>query len=98
MRVLWSSQAKADILAILAYIAEERPEAARRMAERIRASMRGAGDHPFLGRAVPELDVANIRERIVPPYRVLYQVRKADIVVLAVVHSRRQLVQDPEER
>lgn len=71
--------------------------AARRMAEQIRSSMRTAAEHPLLGRVVPELDVANIRERIVPPYRVLYQVRRADILVLAVLHSRRQLLPEPEE-
>jgi addiction module RelE/StbE family toxin len=97
VRLRWTEGARADLLAIVAYIAEERPAAARKMAARITASIRAAAEHPFIGRAVPELGVDSIRERIVPPYRVVYQVRREDLIVLAVVHSSREALREPEE-
>jgi addiction module RelE/StbE family toxin len=89
MRLRWTERARADLLAIIAHISEQRPAAARKMAAHIHASMIATLDHPLIGRVVPELDVADIRERLVPPYRVIYQLRGDPLLVLAVVPSRR---------
>jgi plasmid stabilization system protein ParE len=37
---------------------------------------------------VRELGIDSIRERVVPPYRVVYQVGDKEIRILAVVHGR----------
>ncbi len=43
---------------------------------------------PFSGRIVPEIGDKNIREKLVHIYRVVYQVEKARIVILAVIHGK----------
>ena len=46
---------------------------------------------PLAGRAVPELRDAQVRERFLYSYRVIYEVRPDRIEVLAVLHGRRLL-------
>lgn len=91
MRLRWTDQARDEVLRAFLYIAAERPKAARALMYRIRDSLRTACEHPLMGRTVPELEVANIRERIVPPYRLIYQVRRDELVVLSMLHERREL-------
>lgn len=47
--------------------------------------------HPLAGRVVPELGGANVRERFLYSYRVIYEVDPERIDVLAVLHGRRLL-------
>lgn len=91
MNLRWTDQARDELLRAFYHIASDRPAAARALVQRIRASLRTACEHPLMGRTVPELDVANIRERIVPPYRIIYQVRRGELIVLSVLHERREL-------
>jgi len=87
----WSEQARRDLVAIFEYIAEDNPSAARRLLKRIRGSHDLLLRHPMMGRVVPEFEVANIRELIVVPYRVIYQVQLDCILFLTVIHGRRSL-------
>lgn len=41
------------------------------------------------GRIVPELQDPVLRELLVPPYRLIYEVREAMVVVVAVLHEAR---------
>lgn len=91
MRLRWTDQAREELLLAFYNIAAERPKAARALVHRIRDSLRTACEHPLMGRTVPELEIANIRERIVPSYRLIYQVRRDELVVLSVLHERREL-------
>jgi len=43
------------------------------------------------GRVVPELDQPTIRELFVQRYRLLYEVRPAEVQILAFVHGARDL-------
>ena len=97
MKIRWSRSARHDLLEIFDYIAEDNPDAAWRMKERLRRAVQAIPRHPQIGRVVPELADARIRERIVRPYRVVYTVREGDIVILAIVHGKRLLPVLPEE-
>ena len=44
---------------------------------------------PRAGRVVPEFGLDEMREIIVPPFRMVYRIRRAEIRVVAVVHVRR---------
>jgi toxin ParE1/3/4 len=46
---------------------------------------------PLMGRVVPELENAAIREFFIYSYRVIYQVSGDDVQVLAVIHGKRLL-------
>ena len=87
----WSQQARSDLIAIFRHIAKDNPTAARQLLARLKSSESYVLDNPLAGRVVPEFEVANIRERIIAPYRVIYQVQQTTIVFLTVIHSRQDL-------
>ena len=43
-------------------------------------------NHPLLGRMVPEFDRADMRELLYRPYRIVYQVVKADEIAILLLH------------
>jgi toxin ParE1/3/4 len=45
----------------------------------------------MMGRRVPELDDENIRERLVYSYRVVYKVQAGRILIVAVIHGKREI-------
>jgi len=53
---------------------------------------------PRMGKVVPELDNEAIRELSLYSYRILYEIREPDVVVLAVIHKRRDLQPEMVER
>lgn len=65
--------------------------AARRIAGTVERRLRALKKPPRLGRAVPELEVQDLRESIVSPFRIVYRIEPAEIRMLAVVHARRDL-------
>ena len=46
---------------------------------------------PKVGKKVPELNNENVRELSLYSYRIIYEIKKNQIFVLAVVHMRRDL-------
>lgn len=52
---------------------------------------------PHLGRVVTELNDENVRELPLYSYRIIYETKPDDIVVL-VIHKRRDLTPDEIER
>ena len=38
---------------------------------------------------MPERDIPQVRELLVEPYRLLYQVTESDVVILGLLHQRR---------
>lgn len=89
--VLWTGVALRDLEDIRAYVRQDDPVAARRLASNIRQRVFLLQKYPFSGRMVPELSKKDIREVIVPPYRIVYRVLKRKIIVLRVWHGRRDL-------
>jgi len=47
------------------------------------------GDFPYAGRRVPEEHDANVRELIVEPYRIIYEVSDSSIDILRIWHAAR---------
>ena len=90
-RVIWSDTAAEDLKEIVQYIALDNPEAAGRLAERILSSIERASEWPLSNRAVPEKGDDSIREAILKPYRIVYQVDTARnaLHVLRIWHGAR---------
>lgn len=93
-RVVWARPALEDVQEIRTYIARDSPRYARRVAERLFATVDRLHRHPLSGRVVPELGQPTVREVIEPPYRIVYRVRAETLEVVAVVHSARQFPAD----
>ncbi len=88
----WSDQAKADLKAIHDYIARDSTHYAKKVTLDLVEKTDALAELPRLGRVVPELGDDNVREISAYSYRILYEIKPGnDIVVLAVIHKRRDL-------
>ena len=81
----------ADLVEIREWVERDSPEAARRLAAKIRDRVNDLAAFPSSGRIVPEIGIERYREVIVRPYRVIYEIRENDLVILRIRHSRRDL-------
>ena len=86
MEIVWSHAARTRLEEIRAYVAQDRPEAAARLATRIVALVEALKVHPYLGRASTE---PGIRELVVggTPFVVLYRVRGQRVTVNTIWHT-----------
>ncbi len=85
MKVIWSARALRDIEEIYSYISVDKPEAARRFAERLLQAGDELAKHPHLGRLAP----SGLRELIVGNYLLLYRI--TDVIgIVTVVHGARK--------
>lgn len=91
MAVGWSQRARADLGTIFARIAADNRGAAERWIRRILEQTDLAAEAPLLGRVVPELGQADIRETYLRSYRIVYRTDGQDLVVLTVFEGSRQL-------
>jgi plasmid stabilization system protein ParE len=80
-----------DLQVIHEYIAKDSPGYANRTIEKIVGTVETIPAFPFLGRAVPEIGLPAIRERIVGNYRIMYRIAESAIQILTVHHSARSL-------
>lgn len=90
MKLAWAPQAIEDLASLRAYIAENNPAAAQRVAmDILRAIREGIVRHPDIGRPGR---VPGTRELVIPhtPFIVPYCVRANTIVILGVYHGARQ--------
>ena len=91
MKVLWTSSALAQLQAIHDYLAQTSPDYAVRIIDRLTSRSIQVANFPNSGRVVPEYDRKEIREVIEGRYRIIYLVELAQVRVLAVIHSARDL-------
>jgi plasmid stabilization system protein ParE len=87
MKVHWTDTAEGHLDAIYAYIAQDSPEYAKRMVDRLTRRSQQIAEFPFSGRRVPEYDVDQIREVIEGSFRIIYHIKADQIDVLAVIHA-----------
>lgn len=87
----WSPEAIEDIEAIASYIERDSVWYAKAVASKIVETAETIPDFPELGRAVPEVGDASVRERLVHSYRIIYRVESARILIAAVIHGRQLL-------
>lgn len=91
MKVDWTESAIADLEAIRNYIARNSEYYAARMVANILKAARVLGTFPELGQVVPELDLPTVRQKRLDNYRILYEIQKNRVVVIAVVHAARDI-------
>jgi len=83
-KIIWSRQARDDLRDIVAYIAENNLPAAESFGFRLIGKVDLLAQFPEMGRKVPEEQDENIREVILPPYRIVYRVLPESQVVAVV--------------
>ena len=87
--VIWSEPAKADLRSIHDFIAHDSRHYAKKVTQDIAAKTDILGELPRMGKVVPELGNEDIRELPLYSYRIMYEIKESGIVVLAVIHRRR---------
>ena len=88
-RIVWSPEAVEDLESIAEYIERDSPFYAKAVVNKIFQSTEKLENFPKIGRIVPELGREDIRELIVYSYRLVYQVKKSQILIIAVIHGKR---------
>ena len=90
-RIVWAQAAVQDLRQIVGFIASDDPAAAASLANRILTRLERASELPFSNRAVPEKGEESLREVILKPYRIIYQVdeRREAINIVRVWHAAR---------
>ena len=89
--IRWTEGATSELAAIAEYISVSSPVYAEQTVERLVRRVEQAREFPESGRLVPEIGRHDIREFVESPYRVMYLVRADAVVVLAVIHGRRDV-------
>ena len=87
MKVYWTDTAEGHLDAIYDYIAQDSPEYAKRVVDRLTRRSQQIAEFPLSGRRVPEYDIDQIREIIEGSYRIIYYIKPDQIGVLAVIHG-----------
>jgi toxin ParE1/3/4 len=86
VEIVWSALARTRLREIRAFVAQDKPEAAERLALRIVAIVEALRNHPYLGRVGIEPE---IRELVIggTPYIVLYRVQVRRVTIDTIWHG-----------
>ncbi|MHB1559031.1 MAG: type II toxin-antitoxin system RelE/ParE family toxin [Isosphaeraceae bacterium] len=90
-RVYWTESALDDVRDITEFVARDSPAYAARLADRLVKAPRRLAALPRSGAIVPEFGQDAIREVVVRPYRIIYEIRGEDCFVVAVIHGSRDI-------
>lgn len=104
-RVKWTQPASDDLADIADYIALDSKYYAAAFVREIREAARSLRQLARRGRTVPEFGRSTIRELLIGNYRLIYQLRASEVIILAIIHGARDLAalweregrQGPEE-
>jgi len=91
LRIIWTESASQDLKDIVLFIAQDNKNAAVNLARKVFEHIEKAAQMPQSNRMVPEKDDESIREAILKPYRIIYQVDpvREIITVLRIWHGFR---------
>jgi plasmid stabilization system protein ParE len=87
--VVWTETAKNSLKQIHDFIALDSGYYAKEVVENILHLAEELVDLPRRGRIVPERQQDNLRELFLYSYRIIYRISDPDIVVLTVLHGKR---------
>ena len=91
MIIKWSPLSAERLTEIVNHISEDNPNAARKLASRIFASVEKLIKFPKSGRIVPELGFPKYREILVGNYRIIYSIVEDAIHILTIRHQKQLL-------
>lgn len=85
--VNWHVEAASDLAAAAKFIARDSPIAAALFTGRIVAAVERLGEHPRMGRVVPEIGDDSYRELVFQNYRIVYRLLTTGVVIIGVIHA-----------
>jgi len=91
-KITFAASAVEDLEAIRAWYAEQLvPEVGERLIGEVISQVGRLTELPESGRIVPEFGVAQLRELIHPPFRIVYRIEKFQVRVVRIWRSERLL-------
>lgn len=93
-KLKWTTNAKDDLLNIVAYIKKDSPSIASDIYQKIRKKANSSNFFPLKGRVLPELQKEGItlyREVIASPWRIIYKVGNDTVYIMAILDSRQNV-------
>lgn len=90
-KIIWALQAHEDLRDIVRFIAQNNPTAAESIGYQIISRIDSLPQFPLLGRVVPEIGNQTIREIVLRPYRIIYQISeaKSTLAIIRIWHGAR---------
>jgi len=90
-KVIWSLSAREDLRTIISYIAEDDPARAETLGKALIEASQSLTGFEKKGRKVPEFESEDIRELILPPFRMIYllSLENATVQVVRIWHGAR---------
>lgn len=90
-RVVWSETALADLRDLVRYIARDDRQVAKRFGDLILTKVQSLQAFPRIGRIVPEFREDRLRELIMAPYRIVYEIddETTTLAILRIWHGAR---------
>jgi len=85
--IVWTSEAEAWLRDIYDYIARDNPSAAAKVIEGIYEKAQLLRDHPHIGYRYRDEPEGEVRILLYGHYRIAYQIKKDEIVILGVFHG-----------
>jgi plasmid stabilization system protein ParE len=90
-QVIWSFEAAADLEALAEFVGRDSPSYAAAFVQEILQASHSLKEFSARGRIVPEMDDPRIRELFVRGYRLIYDMGGSQIIILGVIHGKRDL-------
>lgn len=91
MRVRWSKRALRQVVDAASYVLRDRALPTLHWADELIGAMWNVGEFPESGRVVPEIGNPRVREIIHRDVRVIYRIDPAELVVMMVWPTRRNV-------
>ena len=88
-QVIWAVRASQMLDDAVGYVAQDSPSAARRLLVEALDAAESLATLSERGRRVPELDISITREILVGRYRLIYEVHRNQVFILAFLHGSR---------
>ena len=87
--VIWAPSAVRDLKEIFEYIKMDSAERATKWVETVLSQAEQLAQFPQMGRPISELKHPRYRELILGNHRLFHEVKKKEILIFRVLHSRR---------
>ncbi len=94
MKLSWTREALNKLIEIENFIAQDSPARAEEFINDLLERTNILMDNPEIGRIVPEISNALIRELLIKHYRIVYRINISEIEILTVFEGHRLLRRD----
>jgi toxin ParE1/3/4 len=97
-QVIWTEPALQDLDEIADYISLDKPDAAKRLVQRVFARVEQLNSHPESGSVPAELKRGKYRQLVIPPIRLFYRQQNDFVFIVFVMRGERKFREDQLSR